>query len=155
MTDIERAVQFANPLSGEVLTLGSPSEALGDYLADLRELESVLREHKRVVQRELLSRMDHSVSWTIRAEGLKITGTSPAPVEEWDGFELRSELLKLVGDGLLAIEAVDAAVEIVRTYKTHKTGINALKKLGGPVSDTIESLKREVEKERYVSVSRS
>ena len=154
-TDVDRAVQFANPITGEVLTLASPDRDLGSYLADLRDFESVLREHKRIVTRELLERFDKQASWTHRFEGLKLTSSSPAPVEEWDGAELREALLALVDEGVLAIEAVDAAVETIVSYKPRKTGINALRKLGGRVNEIVESLKSEVEKDRYVSVTRS
>lgn len=154
MTAIDRAVQFANPLTGEVLCLTSPSLELGRYLADIREFESVIREHKRMVSRELLARMDKSASWTMRLEGVTITGQSPAPAEEWDGAELREALLALVDDGLLTIEAVDAAVETVVTFKARKAGISALRKLGGEVAGVVNRLCRSEERERRVTVSR-
>lgn len=155
MTDVERAVQFANPLSGEVLTLASPSDDLGRYLADLREFESVLREHKKMVTRELLGRMDKQASWTQHFAGLKLTGQSPQPGEEWDGAELREALLKLVDEGKLSIEAVDAAVETVVSYNVKKAGVNKLRKVGGVVASTVDGLVRPVERERRVSVSRA
>lgn len=79
---------------------------------------------------------------------------SPAPAEEWDALAARSELLELVDEGVLGIEAVDAAFEPVVTYKPRKAGINALKKLGGRVAEILASHSHEVERERYVTVSR-
>lgn len=157
MTDqqLDRAVQFANPVTGEVLTLAAETGDLGRYLADLREFESVLREHKRIVSRELLARMDRAASWTFHAGALKLTGQSPAPVREWDGAELRDALLGLVDEGLITVEAVDAAVETVVSFRPRAAGISALRKLGGRVVEVVDSLCRESERERRISVSRS
>lgn len=155
MTSVERAVQFANPVTGEVLHLGSPDVDLGRYLADLREFESVLREHKKMVQRELLSRMDRRAEWTAHLEGgLKLTGQSPKLQEDWDGAALKSALMSLVDEGVLAVEAVDAAVETEISFKVKKAGINRLRKLGGRVAETIDSLCMQHEPDRRVSVSR-
>lgn len=153
---LQRAVQFADPLTAEVLTLDSESGDLARFLTNVRELESVLREHKRMVTRELLTRMDRSASWTMRVEGgLKITGQSPAPAESWDGAELRTALLELVDAGVLAVEAVDAAVETVVSYRPRKAGITALRKLGGDAAAVVERLCVVSEPERRVSVSRT
>jgi hypothetical protein len=155
MSDIQPSTQLVNPATGEPLSLDSPSPELGRYLADLREFESVLREFKRLVSRELLSRMDREASWTLRADELKIVGQSPAPSEEWDGAELRQALLEHVDAGRLSVEAVDAAVETIISYKTRKAGITALRKLGGPIAETVNGLARTAERERRVTVSRN
>lgn len=155
MTELELPRQFLNPLTGEALTLASPDEDLARWLADIREVESVIRENKKIVQREILSRMDRSASWTVRVPGFKLTGQSPAPVEEWDGVELRTALLGLVDEGLLTIEAVDGAVETVVAYKPRKAGIVKLRKLGGRVAETVDLLARASEPERRVSVGRA
>lgn len=148
-------VQFANPVTGEVLSLASSENELGRYLSDLREFESVIREHKKMVTRELVARMDRQASWTIHAgEGIKLTSQSPKPEEQFDGAGLRSALLGLVDEGVLSIEAVDAAVELVLSYKAHKKGINALRALGGRAKALVDEHATEVQKERYVSVSR-
>jgi hypothetical protein len=155
MTDIQPSTHLVNPATGEALTLESPSPDLGRYLADIREIESVVREHKRIVSRELLARMDRTASWTLRAEGLKIVGQSPAPPEEWDGAELRQALLKHVDAGRLSVEAVDAAVETIISYKPRKAGITALRKLGGPIAETVNGLAHTAERERRVTVTRA
>jgi hypothetical protein len=128
---------------------------LAAYLADLRDFESQLREHKRAVTRELLARFDRTAKWTHHFEGLKIAGQSPAPTEEWDGLELREALLSLVDSGQLTVEAVDAAVEQVISLKVRKQGVAQLRKVGGEVAETINRLCRTSEPERRVSVSRA
>lgn len=154
-TDLTRPIEVMNPTTGEVLTLAAPTDDLGGFLADVREFKELLRESERVVSQELLFRMDKGAAWTLHGRGLKISGDSPAPVEAWDGAELRTALLELVDDGVLAVEAVDAAVETVVTYKPRKAGINALRKLGGRVGEVVDGLAVKAEKTRSVRVTRA
>jgi hypothetical protein len=151
--EITTLVEVLNPTTGEILSLDRPTGELGRYLLEVREFEQVLREHKNLVTRELLARLDKDASWTLYEDGLKIVGQSPAPVKEWDGAELRSALLGLVDEGVLSIEAVDAAVETIVTYKPRKAGIGKLRKLGGRVKATVDELARESEPRRSVTVS--
>lgn len=157
MTDLvpTRSIQLVNPSTGELVELDGPTEALAEFLADMREHESLCREAKKLVTREVVSRMDRQAAWTIRAAGLKLSAASPQPTEEFDGPELKEALHALVEEGVISIEAVDAAVETVVTYKPRKAGIVALRKLGGRVAEVVDAHSREVEKERYVSVSRA
>lgn len=157
MSDIVQHSSFTlmNPATGEVVALDGPTEDLGQFLADLREHESMWREAKKLVTRELVARMDKSASWTLHVNGLKLSTQSPAPSEEFNGPELREALLDLVDEGVVTIEAVDAAVETVVTYKPRKAGINALRKLGGRVVDAINAHRTETEKDRYISVGRA
>ena len=149
-------ITVVSPRTGEVLTLQSPTADLGAYLADVREHESLLRESKNYVQAEILRRMDANAEWTNHVEGgLKLTGSSPAPSEEFDELALRTSLLELADEGLITQEAVDKAVEPVVTYKARKAGINSLRKLGGRVADAISQHASEVQKTRYVRVERS
>jgi hypothetical protein len=67
---------------------------------------------------------------------------------------LRGRLEELVADGLLSMEAVDAAVEVVTGFKARAAGISALRKLGGVVAEAVEECSVSVEKPRRVSVSR-
>jgi hypothetical protein len=154
-TDVTTTSQLVNPVTGEALTLASPTEDLGRWLADIRDFEYQLREAKRTVTTEILARLDKNAEWTAHLPGLKIRGDSPQPVEEWDGAQLREALLELVDEGVLAIEAVDAAVETIVSYKPRKAGINKLRKLGGRVAEVVDSLKRASEKDRRVTVSRA
>lgn len=154
-TDVGKPITVVSPTTGEVIELSAPTDALAQYLADVREAELLLREAKRLVSREITSRLDRIASWTLRLEGgLTVKTQSPAPSEEWDALAARSDLLQLVDEGVLGVEAVDAAFEPVVTYKPRKAGINALRKLGGRVVEILSAHSREVEKERYVSVSR-
>ena len=154
-TEIESTGQFVNPTTGEALSLSSPDADLGNYLADIRELESVLREHKQIVTRELLSRMDRSASWTVYEGGLKLSGSSPKPSEEWDGVELYNALWDFIDSGELSPAAVEAAVAVETIYKPQKRGIEALRKLGGDIAETIDGLAREVVRDRRITVSRN
>lgn len=152
--EIVQPFTLVNPATGEQFDLDAPTETLGQFLVDVREFELLVREHKKVVQRELLARMDRQAKWTEHVAGLKLVGSSPAPSDEWDGAELRTTLLELVDAGVLSIEAVDAAVETRVTYHPKKGGVNALRKLGGQVAQVVDQLARPVEKERHVRVSR-
>jgi hypothetical protein len=154
-TEITRPIEVWNPTTGELLDLTAPTDDLGRFLADVRELEELMRESKRFVSQELLARMDKQAKWTFHSSGLKLSGDSPAPVEEWNGAELRTALLELVDAGVIAIEAVDAAVETVVSYHPKKAGINQLRKLGGAVAETIDGLARQTERTRRVTVSRA
>lgn len=153
--ELERAAQFANPVTGEVLTLASPDEDLGGYLEDLREFESLLREHKALVNRELLARLDKRRNWTLHLEGgLKLSAPSDEPDEKWDAAGLYQALCELADEELITMEAVNAAVEMITVFKVRKTGINALRK-NPRLAETVNRFCEPSEKKRYVSVSRS
>jgi len=144
-----------HPLTGEAVELASAStDDLAVLLDSVKDYESRLREVKSLVSREVLRRQDRDTSWTTRAGGYVLKGSSPAPAEEFDALALRSELLGLVDEGALTIEAVDAAVETIITYKARKAGVNALRKLGGVIAQVVDRHASPVDKPRYVSVSR-
>lgn len=154
-TEIQAAPQFPNPITGEVLSLASPDDDLARWLSDMREYRSQLTEIERAVKQEFLARMDRQAAWTIHAGGVKVSGTSPASVEDWDGAELRTALLALVDEGVVDISAVDAAVETVVEYCPRKRGIAQLRKLGGRVAAAVDGLARVSEPERRISVGGS
>lgn len=144
-----------NPFTGEALELRDAAiDDLARFLDDIKDYRSRLQEAQSLVSREVLRRQDQAASWTTRAGGFVLKGASPAPSEEFDALALRSELLGLVDEGALSIEAVDAAVETIITYKPQKSGINALRKLGGVVAQIVDRHAQPVEKPRYVSISR-
>lgn len=149
-----KPIQVLNPITGEVLTLDSSTAALGQALGDIREFKSLLDETVRAISGELHARMDQEALYTVHTPGLELRGQSPAPVESWDGVELRTALLELSDAGTLSIDAVDRAVETVVTYKARKAGIVALRKLGGEVEQTIDSLCQRSERERRITVVR-
>lgn len=155
-TDVKPVAQFANPISGEVLTLDSPDEDLSRYLNDLREYKSVISEHKRMVDRELIRRMDKRAKYTFHFPGgLKISAPSPKPEESWDGAELRAALMEFVDRDVLSIETVTDAVEQSIEYTVKKRGVNSLRALGGEIGELIEALCTKSDRDRYVSVGRS
>lgn len=155
-TEVGQPITVVSPRTGEVIALDAPTGELGQWLADVREAESMLKEAKNLVQRELVRRMDKEAKWTQHVPGgLKLSAPSPKPEEIWDGVDLRGALMEFVDCGVLAIEAVDAAVEQKIEYDVHKRGLNSLRNLGGEVGAAIEKLKTESEKQRYVSVGRS
>ena len=153
-TDLEKIPEFISPITGEVVALSAPSEDLGHLLADIREAEGQLREAKREINQELFLRFDRDAKWTHHLPGLKLSGPSPKPSEEFDGEELRGVLVSLVREGALTMEAVNAAVEVIPEYKVHKKGINALRALGGRVKADVDACATEVEPNRYVKVDR-
>ncbi len=154
-TELGRPITVVSPRTGEVIEIDAPTKALAEYLLDVREHESLLREAKNLVQGEVLRRMDFEKKWTLHVPGLKLTGQSPQPVEMWDGLELREALSPLVDAGELSVEAMDAAVETIVSYKVHKRGINALRAGGGEAAEIVERLCNTTEPARRVSIGRS
>lgn len=151
---VGQPITVVSPRTGEVLSLDSPTEDLGTYLADVREFESLLKEAKGVVGRELLERMRKQACWTIHAGGLKLSAPASDTEEQFDGAALREALLELVDRGELAIEAVDAAVEVVTDYKVKRAGVNALRKRDD-TRTIVDAYATEVPKQRYVKVERA
>lgn len=144
-----------HPMTGEALELHNAETGdLAQLLDSLKDYESRLKEAKSLVSQEVLRRQDQSASWTTRAGGFVLKGSSPAPGEEYDALALREDLLGLVDEGALSIEAVDAAVETVVTFKARKAGLSALRKLGGVVAQIVDRHAQPTQKTRYVSISR-
>lgn len=151
----DRGELVVHPLTGEAIDLAqAPDEHVADFLSQIRDHEDALKDAKRIITQELLRRMDYQAKYTLRAGGYTLKSQSPAPAEEFDELQLREDLLALQDEGVISPEAVDNAVETVVTYKVRKAGINALRKLGGRVRDTVDRHAHEVEKRRYVTVER-
>lgn len=143
----------ADPATGEVLDLATATtDALAAYLANVRDLEHTLREHKKAAQAEVLRRMDNAAQWTVTVGEWKLSGASPAPKVTYDAEALAAELQQLVDDDLLAPAAATKAVEQVTSWKVRQAGVNALVKLGGAVADVVARHRVEEPKERRVSV---
>lgn len=146
----------AHPFTGEAIELANAKvDELAKLLDAVKDYQSRLQELRSLVSQEVLRRQDQAASWTTKAGEYVLKGSSPAPVEEFDSLALRSELLGLVDEGALSIEAVDAAVETIVTYKARKAGVNSLRKLGGVVAQVVDRHATPIEKTRYVSVSRA
>jgi hypothetical protein len=147
-----------HPFTGEALELhDAETSDLAQLLDSLKDYESRLKEAKSLIGREVLRRQDLKAEWTTRAGGFILKGASPATEsqEEFDGLALHSELLGLVDEGALSIEAVDAAVETEVVYTPKKAGIAKLRKLGGVVAQIVDRHATTTEKTRYVSISRA
>lgn len=140
-----------HPQTGEALDLSAPTGDLAAWVDQIRQIESQAKEAREEIGRELLRRMDAKASWTLREAGFKITGQSPQPKLEWNVDALRATLADLRDQGLDE-DAIDAALEVVVSYRPRAAGLNALKKLGGEVAERVESCATEVEPQRRVSV---
>lgn len=146
---------LVHPLTSEVVDLiNAPDRELAAFLKGLRDDTSNMNNAKRIVTQEILRRMDGDAAWTRHAGPYKLVSSSPEPVEEFDAASLRGALLELVDEKELTIEAVDRAIEQVITYKAHKSGIKALRKLGGRAKEIIDSHSFSHAKDRYVVVQR-
>jgi hypothetical protein len=151
--EVERTDRaIITPLTGEVVLLDSPTDALAHWLHEVRQAEASLRDAKTLVSRELLARMDREACWTVRAGGLKITGQAPGGVE-YDPHEMRRQLAALVEADAISQRAMDEAIEEVVTLKVRAKGVNALRKLGGVVEQAVQRACRPKDAERRISLS--
>lgn len=150
-------VRLFDPASGEELDLGLVSDATLANLRDMiRDAEEEQRLAKHKIDAEVLSRMDRQARWTLRVEGYELTAPSPAPKTEYpDAAALHAALMDFVDSGDLTVEAVDAAVEQVLTYKPRKAGIEALRKRGGRIAEVIAAHEQQVEPARRVTIKRA
>lgn len=152
-TDID-IINVVHPFTGESIDLTVATvDDLASFRIELKEYGYRLRDVNKYIDQEILRRMDKKASYTIRTPDYEMKGASPAPSEEWDELALRSDLYELVDRDVIDESAADAAVETVVTYKVRKVGVNALRKLGGIVQETVDRHCREVPKDRRVTVS--
>ena len=142
--------ELFNPMTGEIVSLDAPTPDIARLIADIRELESRLREAKALAGREILNRMDKQASWTLRGDDWEVVGESPAAGvdKEWNGAALFDALKGLHDQGLLEWTAVRAAIETEVSYKIKQAGISALRKSGW--GDLIDEFCTEVPRERRI-----
>lgn len=149
---------LVQPKTGELLDLkDAPTDALAEWLAAVRDIESEYREAKGVVTRELLERMDREARWTVPlSNGWKLVGDSPAPTEGFDDIPmLLNDLRELAEEGVVSREAVEAAFPRVITFKADRSAVGRLRKLGGRVAEVIAAHAVRQERDRRVSVRRA
>lgn len=146
---------LVDPRTGEMLPLDADTGTLAGWVDQLADLERHAREVRARIGEELLHRLDRSAKWTHHLDGFTVTAPSPAPVVEWDAVALRATLRDLEDEGVIDEEAVQAALEVVITYKARTAGLNALRKLGSDVAERIAACGHEVERRRTVKVKRS
>lgn len=138
---------IVHPATGEILDLGGETGDLVRWLQEVREMEAQIRDVKRLVTRELIARMDRDARYTLQAGGCTVKGDGPTPPTVYDGEQLRHALAEYVEAEVITADALDRAVEVTQEYKPRAVGINALKRLGGGVAETIEQHARP--KENY------
>lgn len=149
-------VRLFDPATGDELDLSLCSDATLANLRDMiRDAEEEQRIAKHQIDGEVLARMDREGVYTIRVEGFEITAPSPAQRSEFDGAALHAALMAFVDTGELTVGAVDRAVEQVLTFKPKKAGIEALRKLGGEIADTIATHEAKTDPVRRVTVKRA
>ncbi len=120
--------QVLVPHTGEVLSLDSPPEELAALLAEVKDVESRLRELKGEVSAEFHRRFDRARKWSVDAGDYKVAGQSDQPITEYDPDLLAVVLTQLVDEGAITPDAMDDALESITTWKIRKAGINALRK---------------------------
>lgn len=148
-------IQLADPHTGELVDLHVATEdVLARALDTLADRQREMSSWKQMISDEVLRRMDASASWTIHANGLKLTAPSPAPQVEYDAAALRVALDDLADAGRFDHEAVERAVERVVTFKVHAAALKALAKLGDDVALAIATHATNLDKRRAVRVSR-
>jgi len=148
-------VRLFLPSTGEELQLASaPTDQLAEMRAYIRDLEEDLRLAKQALDAEVIARFDREAVWSWRGNGYTLKAPSPMPQIEFDAEQLRGRLEELVAEGLLSMAAVDAAVEVVTSFKPRVAGINALRKLGGAVAEAVAECSTEVDRPRRVSLGR-
>lgn len=149
------------PYTGEALALPEMTEEqLAVVLDAARQFERMqMRDFKKVVQAEILGRMDRRAAsgedgaWTIHAEGgWTLQGDSPDRTE-YPVDELRKALEKLAAAGLIERAAIGNVI-VPERYKVAKRKLDQLLKMGGVVKDTIEAVKQPVTRDRAVRVTK-
>lgn len=143
------------PWTGELVALANATdEQLAELLEQAREIEQdALRQLKRAVQEEILSRMDREACWTVHAGRVTLTGDSPNR-SDWDVERLRKTLRSLTRSGAISSAAATKAVRRKVVYEASVSGVNALLKLGGTVAERLEECRVPSSRPRGVRVSR-
>ncbi len=136
--ELERPTLVVHPVTGEVLELTGDTADLVRWLREVREMESQIREVKRVVTAELIERMDREARYTLHVGDLEVKGDGPVAPTIYDGEQLRVALGEYVEAGAITEEALDRAVEFVPGYRPRAAGLKALARLGGGIAETIE-----------------
>lgn len=127
------------------------AEQLAAFTDNADHLTAIAREAKVRVGGELVDRMDRRGKWTFHVGEFDITAPSPdAGATAYDTDMLVAALERLVSDGVIDREAMDAAVELVtpEPYRKQKAaGIKALLKVPA-ARDAVEACRVEVEPPR-------
>lgn len=150
-------VRIFDPRSGEEIVLADADSETLAFLRDaIRAAEEDQRLAKQQIDAEVIGRMDFHRKWTMHAGEYTMTAPSSDPVVEIpDPAALHSELMAFVDAGEVSIEAIDAAVEQVITFKARKRGLDALRKGGGEIAEVIAKHEKQVMPPRRVTVKKA
>lgn len=144
-----------NPVTGEVLDLATAPDAdLAAWLDAVKSMEQSQRSAKKVVQEELLRRMDRNASYTVREGVWEVTGDSPKPQVHYDVEPLAADLDELVLSGLLTEEARSRVIIETVERKVSQREANKLLNIGGPVAEAVARHRTESPRDRRVRVKR-
>lgn len=121
-----------HPATGEVLDLEAADNVdLADQRIGAVELRRLLDEFTATLDAEVIRRMDHENTLTLRAGPWKMTGDG-TEVTTWDSAQLSLELEALVQAGRLARGAAQKALEVVVSYKPKAAELKKLAKHADP-----------------------
>lgn len=155
LRDHAEITRVVNPVTGEAIDLAGPPADIARTLADIRDLESRLREAKTVLTDALLTVMDRERSWTLEVDGFKATGQSDALKASYDVNGLVIALDELVNDGTITPDARERAIEATVSYRVKHAGITALLKNPQLAARLEEHITLAPPEQRRVSVSRT
>lgn len=146
LTPAPRPSKAMNPTTGELLELAStPTDVLAEQYREVSNfVQNGARAFQRAVADELLARMDHEREYTVHVGHWTVEGDSANRTEIDDAQGLYEELTALAASGVVSQEAVEKGFKTER--KAVRSGLNALKRVPGPVRDAIEA--REVQSQR-------
>lgn len=146
-----RSDLLANPITGEVVEIDGPTHTLAEWLRDVREFESRMRELKGVVTDEITTRLDRANTGTLREDGWEIKAPRKDTKTEWDVEQLEYELTTLVTRGVLTEEAAREALTPSRELKPQAVKLKALSERED-IGDRISACSHQVPQARTVSV---
>jgi hypothetical protein len=100
-----------HPGTGEALDVKrQPTDLLSHFHDMLAERERDLRTHRRVIDDELIERMDHEGVRTFHAEDFTLEVSKPTE-REWDLALLHETLDRLVRDGIISQSKAEKCVK--------------------------------------------
>lgn len=141
------------PGTGQIIDpAGADHVVLGELLRRIRDHEDQLKAAKRLVNAEVIARMDADACWTMGFGAGKLSAPSPRDVL-YDGDRLKANLKPLVKTGKISKKAMEAAVRPETVQKPMKGGIKKLLALGDEdVTKAVEMSSEPDERPRTVRV---
>lgn len=130
------------------------TDELARHVDDIREARRALADAERVLQDEVLTRMDRRGEWTATVGDYRLEASSPQAAVDYDESRLRAELEALVDEGLVDQAAANEAFRTVEAVRIMKGQVNRLAKLGGPVADRLAAARLPTTRPRRVKVTR-